>query len=212
MYIHFECAGSVRLVVAATRMLDSRPPGESMEHPLTTHSPSVSAYPVATPLAYLSCSSHSFSLHVMNFVSFIIPSFYLFLYFHLSFCPSVLSSLFLSLCIFISLSVNLSPSFISPYFSLALVCHLRFRPHPETLIMDFSLFKEPQSPLLFSLRPLPLSLCLAPACYFHPSLFTCLSLTRLMRVVDSSLLSCCLRNVSLNSVATTSLVSLLCKR
>lgn len=102
-YIHFERARSARLVVAATRMLDARPPAESMEHPFTTHSPSVSAclcgLPIGIPLVFLSLFLSS--QHAFRFLYHPFPlSSPVSLYFHL-------------------FSVNLSPSFISIFFQCA---------------------------------------------------------------------------------------------
>lgn len=182
-YIHFERARSARLVVAATRMLDARPPAESMEHPFTTHSPSVSAYPVASPSAYLSCFSRSFSLRSMHFVSSIIPSLY----------P------LLSLCIFISfLSIFLPPSSLS--FS---VCRLHLRPYLETFALDFSLSKESQS--------LSLSSFLLLADFIHLS-SPVLSLRDSCALSNRAFLRVIFETYRSLSVATVSLVSLLCER
>lgn len=181
-YIHFERARSARLVVAATRMLDARPPAESMEHPFTTHSPSVSAYPVASPSAYLSCFSRSFSLRSMHFVSSIIPFLYL----------------LLSLYIFIPfLSIFLPPS------SLFSVCCLHLRPYLETFALDFSLFKESQS--------LSLSSFLLLADFIHLS-SPVLSLRDSCALSNRAFLRVIFETYRSLSVATVSLVSLLCER
>lgn len=184
-YIHFERARSARLVVAATRMLDARPPAESMEHPFTTHSPSVSAclcgLPIGIPLAFLSLFLSS--QHAFRFLYHPFPlSSSVSLYFHL-------------------FSVNLSPSFISIFFS---VCRLHLRPYLETFALDFSLFKESQS--------LSLSSFLLLADFIHLS-------SPVLSLRDSCALSnrAFLRVIfeatyrSL-SVAAVSLVSLLCER
>lgn len=183
-YIHFERARSARLVVAATRMLDARPPAESMEHPFTTHSPSVSAYPVASPSAYLSCFSRSFSLRSMHFVSSIVPSLYL----------------LLSLCIFISfLSIFLSLL----HLYLFSVCRLHLRPYLETFALDFSLFKESQS--------LSLSSFLLLADFIHLS-SPVLSLRDSCALSNRAFLRVIFETYRSLSVATVSLVSLLCER
>lgn len=179
-YIHFERARSARLVVAATRMLDARPPAESMEHPFTTHSPSVSAYPVASPSAYLSCFSRSFSLRSMHFVSSIF------------FCLSIFSSLFCQ-----------SFSLLHLYLFLAFVCRLHLRPYLETFALDFSLFKESQS--------LSLSSFLLLADFIHLS-SPVLSLRDSCALSNRAFLRVIFETYRSLSVATVSLVSLLCER
>lgn len=169
-YIHFERAGPAPLVVAATRMLDARPPGESMEHPLTTHSPSVSAYrPWPPPLAYFSHPSRSPS------------SWHSFRFLH----PPRLSS---SLCFHPSACQSLSPSFFSGFLL------------PPCVVSVFDLIpKRPPRLGFFSLQRVstpPRPFFFSCACQFHPSFFTCPFLARLMRVAGSTLPSCNLRNVS----------------
>lgn len=142
-YIHFERAGTAQLVVAATtRMLDARPPGESMEHPLTTHSPSVSVYPLASHW-HTSRIPLGLSLHGPPFVfcTFLLssPCFHPFAYQHFSFSLSLLS---LTVTSFLSCAISI------------------FEPISKLHILNFSLFKESQSlPVSFS----------STACQFHPS-------------------------------------------
>lgn len=128
-------AGSARPVVAATRMLDARPPGESMEHPLTTHSPSVSAYlPRGLPIGILfSPPSRSF------------PSLRSFRFLYYPFRPSSF------LCFYPSACQSLSFSFVLFFVPLFLVYRLLLRPHPKTLRRGFFSFRRNSAPppLLF---------------------------------------------------------------